>query len=189
VHIVPAVPEGRRACCTRCGANIERRLRASLERTAAFSLAALAIYLPANLLPVITIERLGARRETTVWQGVMELFERGSWGVATIVFVASMVVPLMKLVGLAWLCIAANQRAGRLERARLHRVIEAIGPWAMIDVFLVAILVATVKLGEVAVVLPGPGLAAYTALVVLSLLASASFDPRLVWEDDGASPA
>lgn len=189
VHLVPAVPEGRRACCRRCGASIERRLRASLERTAALSIAALAMYLPANLLPILSLERFGVRRETTVWQGVVELYESGSWGVASIVFVASMLVPLIKLVGLAWLCLAANRRAGRLERARLHRMIEAIGPWAMIDVFLVAILVAAVKLGDVAVVLPGPGLAAYASLVVFSILASASFDPRLVWEetDDAGS--
>ncbi len=189
VHAVPPVPDGFAASCTRCGSPIERHLRGSLERTAALSLAALVMYLPANLLPIITLERLGARRETTVWQGVTDLFDHGSWGVATIVFVASMVIPLMKLVGLAWLCSAAGRRAGRRERGRLHRVLEALGPWAMIDVFLVSILVATVKLGDLASVVPGPGLAAYTALVVLSLLASASFDPRLVWEDDAGAAA
>jgi len=179
---VPSIPEGSSAACARCGATIERRLRGSLERTAALSLAALVVYLPANLLPIISLERLGTRRDTTVWQGVADLFEHGSWGVATIVFVASMVIPLMKLVGLFWLCMAAGRESGRRDRGRLHLLLEALGPWAMIDVFLVAILVATVKLGDLAVVVPGPGLAAYTALVVLSLLASASFDPRLVWE-------
>lgn len=171
------------ACCSRCGAAIERRLRASLERTAALSLAALALYLPANLLPLLSIERFGTRQDATVWQGVSQLYERGSWGVASIVFVASMVIPLAKLVGLAWLCLAAGRAGARLERARLHRLIEALGPWAMIDVFLVAVMVALVKFGDVAIVLPGSGLAAYTAMVVLSLLASASFDSRLVWED------
>lgn len=183
VHHVPAVSPGQMACCSRCGASIERRLRASLERTAALSLAALALYLPANLLPLLSIERFGVRQDATVWEGVAQLYERGSSGVALIVFLSSMVIPLAKLVGLAWLCLAAGRSAARLERARLHRLIEALGPWAMIDVFLVAVMVALVKFGDVAVVLPGAGLAAYTAMVILSLLASASFDPRLVWED------
>lgn len=180
------VERGRVACCTRCGAPIERRLRRSIERTAALSIAALAMYLPANLLPLLSIERFGVRQETTAWQGVVSLYEEGSWGVATIVFLASLVVPLIKLVGLFWLCLAAGKPAARIERARLHRLLEALGPWAMIDVFLVAIMVALVKFGDLAVVLPGAGLGAYTAMVVLSILASASFDPRVVWEDDDA---
>lgn len=183
VHAVPRVDPGQVASCSRCGAPIERRLRTSLERTAALSIAALALYLPANLLPLLSIERFGVRQDATVWQGVAQLYERGSWGVASIVFIASMVIPLAKLIGLAWLCLAAGRPAARLERARLHHLIEALGPWAMIDVFLVAVMVALVKFGDVAVVLPGAGLAAYTAMVVLSLLASASFDPRLVWEE------
>jgi len=151
------------------------------------SIAAMAMYLPANLLPLLSIERFGVRQETTAWQGVVQLYERGSWGVATIVFMASLVVPLAKIVGLFWLCLAAGNPGARLERARLHRLLEAVGPWAMIDVFLVAVMVALVKFGDIAVVLPGPGLGAYAAMVVFSMLASASFDPRLVWENDDST--
>lgn len=145
------------------------------------------MYLPANLLPILSIERFGVRQDATVWQSVVQLFERGSAGVGTVVFIASMVIPLAKLIGLFWLCMAASRGSGRRERARLHHLLDMLGPWAMIDVFLAAVMIALVKFGDVAVVLPGPGLAAYTALVVLSLLASASFDPRLIW-DDATSP-
>lgn len=187
VHAIARPPAGSIACCTRCGATIERRRRASLERTAALSIAAMAMYLPANLLPLLSIERFGVRQESTVWQGVSQLYERGSWGVATIVFFASMVIPLAKLMGLAWLSLTAGRTTARRERARLHRLLDFLGPWAMLDVFLVAVLVALVKFGDLAIVLPGPGLAAYATLVILSMLATASFDPRLVWENDSDS--
>lgn len=182
VHRIPPHGAGRTPFCARCGAAITHR-RGSLERTAALALAALAMYLPANLLPILSIERFGVRQDATVWESVVQLYERGSVGVATVVFIASMVIPLAKLIGMFWLCVAAAHPRGRRERARLHRLLDFLGPWAMIDVFLAAVMIALVKFGDLAVVLPGPGLIAYTALVVLSLLAAASFDPRLIWQN------
>ncbi len=181
VQVVPPVPPGRSAICPRCGAAVERHLKASLDRTAALALSALILFLPANLMPLITIQRFGVRSEATAWQGVTELWRTGSWGVAALVFMASLAVPLTKLLGLFWLCAAAGRPDGARERARLHRVLESIGPWAMLDVFLLAVLVAVVKLGDLATVEPGPGIVAYAGMVVCSVLASASFDPRLVW--------
>jgi len=107
------------------------------------------------------------------------------WFIAVIVFLASILIPLLKLLGLFFLVATARSTRWRRERTRIYQVIDVIGPWAMLDVFLLAILVALVKLGELATVLPGPGLIAFTAVVVLTILASATFDPRLIWEPKG----
>jgi paraquat-inducible protein A len=119
-----------------------------------------------------------------VWDGVVSLAQTGQYFVALIVFLASIAIPVLKLAGLLYLVISARFKLGRRlrDRVRLYRFIDAVGPWAMLDVFLLAVLVALVKLGEIATILPGPGLVAFTAVVVLTMFASASFDPRAIWE-------
>ena len=169
--------------CCRCGSLLGDRMAGSLGRVAAFSLAALAFYIPANIYPILRMNFYGAYSESTVWDGCVSLARDGEWLVAAVVFSASILVPLIKLIGLFYLVMAAKfgwQGAPR-ARTRIYRVIDAIGPWAMLDVFLVAVLVALVKLQKLATVLPGPGLMAFTAVVVFTLLASASFDSRLIW--------
>ncbi len=169
--------------CPRCGAVLREWKASSAVPTAALALAALILYLPANLYPILRMERYGAYTENTVWSGVVSLWNYGYYFVAAIVFLASMVVPLVKLAGLFVLVSTAEARSVRWRRARtrLYRFIEVVGPWAMLDVFLVAVLVALVRLGALATVIPGPGLAAFTGVVVLTMLASALFDPRLLW--------
>ncbi|HYD57475.1 MAG TPA: paraquat-inducible protein A [Burkholderiales bacterium] len=169
--------------CPRCGAVLREWKAASVAPTAALALAALILYLPANLYPILRMERYGLYTETTVWGGVVQLANAGYWFVAAIVFLASMVVPLVKLLGLFVLVSSAELRSSRWRRARtrLYRFIDVVGPWAMLDVFLVAVLIALVRLGAIASVIPGPGLAAFTAVVVLTMLASALFDPRFLW--------
>ena len=176
------------AACARCGGRLGRRRRNSLARTVALSLAALAFYAPANLFPILEMDLYGAHSENTVWQGCVALYEHGDRLVALVVFVASMVTPALKLLGLFFLAATAavGSRRWQRGRTRIYRLVEAVGPWAMLDVFLVAILVALVKLGQLATVVPGPGLIAYTALVVLTLLATASFDPALIWQPRNA---
>jgi paraquat-inducible protein A len=149
----------------------------SLEITAALSFAALIMYLPANLYPILRMTFQGAYSESTVWGGVVSLARQDQWLVAVIVFLASIAIPLAKLLGLFFLVATARYRPElwRRERQRIFRFIDAIGPWAMLDVFLLAVLVALVKLGEFATVLPGPGLLAFSCLVVLTMFASASF--------------
>jgi paraquat-inducible protein A len=121
--------------------------------------------------------------ESTVWDGVVLLAQSRQWFVAIVVFLASIVIPLLKLAGLFFLTVTSRLETRRWlrTRTRLYRFIDVIGPWAMLDVFLLAILVALVKLGQFATVLPGPGLIAFTCVVVLTILASASFDPHLIW--------
>ena len=173
-----------RADCIRCGSPVSERRASSVIPTVALSLAALVLYVPANLYPILLMDRYGLHTETTVWEGAMELLRQGFWFVAGIVFLASIVVPLFKLAGLFLLSIgaASGTRRWRRQRTWLYKFIEVIGPWAMLDVFLLAILVALVRLGQLATVTPGPGLAAFTGVVVLTILASALFDPKLIWE-------
>ncbi|TMA13103.1 MAG: paraquat-inducible protein A [Deltaproteobacteria bacterium] len=175
---------GMAAECCRCGSIISERKVNSLARTAAFSLAALIFYLPANIYPILRMNYYGAYSESTVWDGCVSLFRDGQWLVAVIVFLASILIPLCKLLGLFYLVVTAkfNSPRRQQERTWIYRIIEMIGPWAMLDVFLLAVLVALVKL-EFATVLPGPGLLAFTAVVVLNILASTSFDPELIWEE------
>ena len=173
------------AVCSRCGALLRRRKKNSLERTLAFTLAALILYVPANLYPILRMEWYGAYSENTVWEGCQKLFEDGQWLVAGIVFLASIMIPLLKLLGLFFLVASRRLHLRRWQREQtwVYRFIDVIGPWAMLDVFLLSVLVALVKLGQLATVLPGPGLLAFTAVVVLTILATSSFDPRLIWDD------
>ncbi len=159
----------------------------SLRRTAAFTLAALILYVPANVYPILRMDYYGAYSENTVWDGCVSLFQNGQWVVAVVVFCASILIPLFKLLGLLFLVATSGAGSARRrpERTWIYRIIEVIGPWAMLDVFLLSVLVALVKLKQLATVLPGPGLLAFTAVVVLTILASASFDPELIWNDGG----
>jgi paraquat-inducible protein A len=181
----PLAP-GAVAECFRCGSFLTaRRSVASLHVTAALSLAALLLYVPANIYPILRMTLYGADSENTIWDGVVSLMHANQPVVAVIVFMASIVIPLVKLAGLFFLVASVRWRLGRRLRARtaIYKFIDRIGPWAMLDVFLLAILVALVKLGQLATVIPGPGLLAFTAVVVLTLLASSAFDPKLIWED------
>ena len=172
------------AVCPRCGSVVSEHKVSSVIPTAALSLAALVLYAPANLYPILHMERYGLVSDTTVWEGVAELMRQGYWFVALIVFLASIVQPLFKLAALFFLCATAatGSRRWRRLRTRLYQFIELIGPWSMLDVFLLAILVALVRLGALATVTPGPGLGAFTGVVVFTILASALFDPKLIWQ-------
>jgi paraquat-inducible protein A len=188
VQRVQPLEPGTTAYCPRCAAVVSSRKRGSLSRTAALSLAALVLYVPANIYPILRMNLHGTYSESTVWDGCVSLFRSDEYLVALIVFLASMLIPLLKL--LALFLLVATARAGsalwRRQRAWMHRFIELIGPWAMLDVFLLAVLVALVKLDKLATILPGPGLVAFTSMVVLTILASASFDPKQLWtETDG----
>jgi paraquat-inducible protein A len=167
--------------CARCDSVIFQDRQRSVSRTLAFSVGALMLYVPANIYPILSIKRLGVYSESTIWQGVRELFSDGYWGVATLVFLASIVIPLLKLITMFYLAGAGHRGGHERLKLGLFRLIEIIGPWSMLDVFLAAILVGLVKLGDLATIKPGPGLVAFAAVVVLTLLASASFEPGSLW--------
>jgi paraquat-inducible protein A len=184
---VDSPARGQRAECPRCGSIVSEGPHGSLQVTAALAIAALILYIPANIYPILRMHFYGAYSESTVWDGVVSLAQTRQYFVALIVFMASIVVPVLKLAGLLYLVLSARFGMGRRlrSRTRIYRFIHVVGPWAMLDVFLLAILVALVKLGQIATILPGPGLIAFTAVVVLTMLASASFDPRAIWDRRG----
>lgn len=176
-------PSLRALKCARCDSTIRRHHANSRARTAALALAALLLYVPANMYPIMIMEYMGRHTENTVWGGVVALFEDHMWYVAAIVFLASILVPLLKLLGLFFL--VAN-RGGRWQKLRTwtYKAVCQIGPWAMLDVFLLALLVALIRFGRFATVIPGPGIIAFTSVVILTILASSSFDPQLIWKEE-----
>jgi paraquat-inducible protein A len=142
------------------------------------------LYVPANIYPILRMQYLGQFTENTIWDGVVRLFRDGMWFVAIVVLLASIVVPLLKLMGLFFLVWPMQTRATQNLRTNVYKIICVIGPWAMLDVFLLSVLVALVKLRDLATVVPGPGIIAFTGVVVLTLLASSSFDPQVIWREE-----
>jgi paraquat-inducible protein A len=149
----------------------------------ALSLAALVLFIPANTLPILSMNRMGYQSESTIWQGVIDLWKTGTPGIAILVLLCSIVIPLAKIFGLFYLCLTWQKHSSK-QNSKLLRFIEIIGRWSMLDVFLVAILVAIVKLGSFASIKPELGLVAFAGVVVLTMIASANFDSRLLWRTE-----
>ncbi|HEX3355931.1 MAG TPA: paraquat-inducible protein A [Tepidisphaeraceae bacterium] len=189
VHAPEPLEPGTLAECIQCGSTMKRHFAHSLHLTGALSLAALILYWPANIFPILKMEIYGASSQNTVWQGCVRLFQDRDYIVAVIVFLASILIPLLKLLGLFLLVIARKFKMSRWRMARMwiYKIIDAIGRWAMLDVFVLAILVSLVKLQRLATIIPGPGLLAFSAVVVLTILASACFDPEVIWKDEEAA--
>ncbi len=184
-QLVNPVTRGMRACCVRCGCSMQRRSDAlrSNSRTAALAVAAIVLYPVAISIPMLRIEQLGHRHEASILQGITTLFAEGQWLVGVIVLLCSVVFPLSKLFGLLVLTTSVLPLPKR-HRAMTYTVIEWTGRWGMLDVLLVAVLVAVLKLGNSIEVNVGPAAIAFAACVLLSLLAAASFDPHSLWERD-----
>lgn len=172
------------ASCPRCGGALHFRKQRSLERTWALVIAAILCYVPANLFPVMTVISLGKRQSDTIMSGVVYLLMHHMWPLALIIFIASVFVPLMKLVILVSLLISVHRRSSwrPVDRTRLYRLTELIGRWSMVDIYVVTILVALVRLGNLATIEAGAGAVFFGAVVVLTILAAESFDPRLIWD-------
>jgi paraquat-inducible protein A len=170
--------------CPRCGSRLRGRKPDSLARTAALLAAGAILYLPANLLPVLTLIYLGQGAPDTILGGVMQLADAGMWPLALLVFFASLTVPVLKLVGLTYLLLTTRRRSRRRLRLRMlvYRVVDSIGRWSMIDVFMISILTALVRFGTLSSAIPGPGVIAFCAVVILTMIAAQAFDPRLMWD-------
>ena len=170
--------------CPRCGAALVSRHPHSIQYTWALVIAAAIFYIPANVLPVLTTTAFGSVESDTIIGGVIFLYTSGSWPLAIIVLVASVMIPLGKLVALAYLLITI-QRGSALnthERTRIYVLVEFVGRWSMLDVFVDAFIVALIQLKPLMSVEPGLGVAFFMAVVVLTMLAAQSFDPRLIWD-------
>ncbi|SFJ38781.1 paraquat-inducible protein A [Celeribacter neptunius] len=169
--------------CTRCGAALHPRDSASLQRVWAWLIAGLVVYIPANLYPMLATASLGKTTENTILGGVLELIRHGSYGVAGIVFVASIVIPVAKFIAIAFLALSIPRRVKLSPHARhrLFEVVEFIGRWSMIDVFVVAILSSLVKLDFAATITPGVAAVSFALSVAFTMIAALSFDERLIW--------
>lgn len=192
--LVVALPPGEEAglACPRCRSTIHRRKPNSLSRTWALLVAAAICYVPANLYPVMEVTSLGRSQADTILSGVIYLAVHGTWPLAVVVFIASVVVPVLKILSLAYLAYSVQNGSQwrPLDRARLYRVVETVGRWSMVDVYVVTILVALVHLGSLASVEARVGAFYFGAVVVLTMFAAESFDPRLIWDQviDPAQP-
>ena len=173
-----------RTLCPRCGARLHLRKPESHVRTAAHVLAALILYLPANLLPITVTTAIGTRQADTILSGVIYFMQTGSWEIASVIFIASVFVPFAKLIILVLLLVSVRFRWRWRPRDRtvLYRLTELVGRWSMVDIYVVTILVALVRLGAVATIEAGPAAVYFAAVVVLTMFAAESFDPRLIWD-------
>lgn len=170
--------------CPRCGAELEFRRANSVQTTWALVIAAAVCYLPANLLPVMVSQTFAGTEEDTILSGIVYLYTSGSWPLALIVLVASVMVPIGKLIALGYVLVQIQRgvRGGERERTRLFRLVHVIGRWSMLDVFVVTFTVALVQLRPLMAVVPGQGVLFFAAVVVLTMLAAESLDPRLIWD-------
>src|SRR5271170_8166533 len=170
--------------CRRCGEKLEFRRHGSIETTWAFTFAAAICYIPANLLPVLNTTTPAGSEGDTIMGGVVFLYTSGSWPLALVVLIASVMIPLGKLVSLAYLLISVQRGSVKSsrERTRLYRIVVFIGSWSMLDVFVDTFTVALVQLQPLMSVTPGPGVLFFAAVVVLTMLAAEAFDPRLIWD-------
>jgi len=170
--------------CPRCGADLHVRKPGSIPRAWALLLAAAILYVPANVLPMTVTTSLGAVHSDTIMSGVIYFIHSGSWEIAAVIFIASIFVPMAKLTILVFLLLSVQLRWRWRPRDRtvLYRMTELVGRWSMVDVYVVTILVALVKLGAVANIEAGPAAVYFASVVVLTMLAAESFDPRIIWD-------
>jgi len=179
-----SIDDARAHCCPRCGAHLHARKPHSIGRAWAYWIAAVILYLPANLLPIMNTSSLFDSQRDTIMSGVIFLWHEGDWPLALLVFFASIMVPMLKLIAIAYLLVTVQigKTDRRHQRARLYRLLEFVGRWSMLDIYVVTILVALVHLQSLALIEAGPGALAFGAVVVLTMLSAMSFDPRLIWD-------
>lgn len=184
-----APEEGHAASCPRCGTRLHARKPRSIERSWALLIASVILLFPANFLPIMTTSSFLGSQSDTIMSGIVYLWNSGSWPLAVVVFVASMMVPLLKILALTFLLVSVQRRSRWRpdERTRLYRLVELIGRWSMLDVYVVTLLAALVHFQTLAIIRPEAGALAFAGVVVLTMLAAMAFDPRLIWdrEEDG----
>jgi paraquat-inducible protein A len=183
-ELVMRAPEPVHGSCPRCGEAVRQRKPYPMARPLAFLVAAAALYFPANTLPMMRAEQFPVHREDTIVSGVAFLWSEGSWLLAALVFTASVLVPMLKLGALGTLIVTSSRGSTwrPVGRTKLYRVLEIVGHWSMLDVFVVALLAAVVQLGRFARIEPGPAVVPFAGVVLLTMLASAAFDPRAIWD-------
>ena len=175
-------PVGARTLCARCRFELRSRKPGSQKRTLALALGALILYLPANLFPIVETDYWGMHQKTTIFDGIQGLFQTGSYLVGSLVFTTSILTPALKIVGLLLLSATQNWTGWERFRTWVFRIIQIVDPWNMLEVTMLAILVAIAEMGKVATVHPGAGVFSFAGVVVLTLCATLTFDPRRIWD-------
>jgi len=180
----PQLGPGQSAFCPRCGGLLHRRKPNSVARTWALVLAAMVFYIPANVLPMTITSALGSTQADTIMSGVIYFIHSGSWEIALVIFTASIFVPFMKFIIIIYLLLSIHLKSiwRPKDRTVLYRLTEAVGRWSMVDIYVVTILVALVRLGVLANIEAGPAAIYFAAVVVITMIAAESFDPRLIWD-------
>ena len=175
---------GSAAHCPRCSARLHARKPDSLSRTWALVVLAYVLYIPANILPILESRALLTTESNTIMSGIVLFWESGSWLIAALVFIASIVVPMTKLLALTWLLVSVQMksRARPYQRTQLYRMVEFIGRWSMLDIYVVALTVTLVQVGTLATIEVGPAALAFGTVVVVTMIAAHTFDPRLIWD-------
>lgn len=184
-HLLVELPHSHASSsCPRCGAHLHPRKKNSLARTWALVFAAILFYIPANVLPMTITTSLGNKEADTITSGVIYFMQSGSWEIAVVIFVASLFVPFAKMIILIFLLLSVQFRSSwkPKDRTKLYRLTEMVGRWSMVDIYVVTILVALVKLGSIATIEAGPAAVYFAAVVVTTMFAAESFDPRLIWD-------
>jgi paraquat-inducible protein A len=182
VQEADVVPRDSVIKCARCNFRVFHRRANSRTRTLAFSLAALILYFPSNFYPVVTAGYQGQHSQTTIFQGITSLYAHKQYFIASLIFCTSILTPLLKIIGLIFITLSLGWPNFKKTRTWIYKIIRIIDPWNMLEVFLLAICVSMIEMGEVATVHPGRGVFAFAVAVVLTLLATLSFDPRLIWD-------
>ncbi|WP_101758912.1 paraquat-inducible protein A [Oceanicoccus sp. KOV_DT_Chl] len=182
--IVAVAADHKQNHCPRCRSKLHPRLPDSLQKTWAYLIAGAAAFIPANIYPVMTVDMFGRGHPDTIVSGVITLLQEGMYPIAVLVFIASVLVPLFKLLGLLLLLLAIKQRwrINRRQATVMYRYIHFIGRWSMLDLFMISILITLVDMGGVATIHAGTGATAFATVVVLTMLAANAFDARLIWD-------
>jgi paraquat-inducible protein A len=170
--------------CPRCGAEVHYRKHDSINRAWAFLIAAFIMYIPANTEPMMRTTSLGNTSSDTILEGVIYFLTHGDWPLALVIFAASVMLPLLKMIAIAYILIL-TQRASTertIERTKLYRIAEILGKWSMLDIFVVGLMAGLVQLGSLTTIAPGPACIAFAGVVILTMFAEMAFDPKLIWD-------
>jgi paraquat-inducible protein A len=183
-HVCSDIVDESKHACDTCGSHLHVRVRDSVQKTWALLVTSIFLYLPANMMPIMRTNFLGEETTNTILGGVVVLWEHGSYPIALIIFIASVLVPVGKIIALGWLCYGVQTHSTKSykQKLQIYRATELVGRWSMVDVFVVAVLVALIKLGNIMSIYPDWGAVAFAGMVIVTVLAALSFDPRLIWD-------
>ena len=170
--------------CPRCGAEVHYRKHDSINRAWAFLIAAFVMYIPANTEPMMRTTSLGSTSADTILEGVIYFLSHGDWPLALVIFAASVMLPLLKMIAIAYILILTQRASSerQTERTNLYKIAEILGKWSMLDIFVVGLMAGLVQLGALTTIAPGPACIAFAGVVILTMFAEMAFDPKLIWD-------